>query len=329
MSSILSNITDVISKVTGYSGYQDFKEAERINEDAKRKYDASQRNIEYARTTTNNYLTELGNEKLRVFNQGSVARFINLASKIAYLDNDWQSTTVNMSVPLNKQLLDIKNIQAQFSDFAECLFGGGVAGGVTALGALGGATLFGTASTGAAISGLSGAAATNATLAWLGGGSLASGGLGVAGGAAVLGGLVVAPIIFVGGWLLSSKGEEALEQAKANQLQANSYMSSSCVIIRSLNNISTIARNYTISLRGVDKLFNKQLDRLQKIVDSNTDYRTYSQNGQNFVIKCFAFMDHIKSLSDIAIMTNDGSCIRRSVDDINKYVGFINKLDEM
>ena len=60
MSSILSNITDVISKNTGYSGYQDFKEAERINEDAKRKYDASQRNIEYARTTTNNYLTELG-----------------------------------------------------------------------------------------------------------------------------------------------------------------------------------------------------------------------------------------------------------------------------
>lgn len=158
---------------------------------------------------------------------------------------------------------------------------------------------------------------------------MASGGLGVAGGAAVLGGLVVAPIIFVGGWLLSSKGEEALEQAKANQLRANSYMSSSCVIIRSLNNISTIARNYTISLRGVDNLFNKQLNRLQEIVDSNTDYRTYSQNDQNFVIKCFAFMDHIKSLSDIAIMTNDGSCIRRSVDDINKYVGFINKLNEM
>jgi hypothetical protein len=43
-----------------------------------------------------------------------------------------------------------------------------------------------TASTGTAISSLSGAAATNATLAWLGGGSLASGGLGVAGGQAIL-----------------------------------------------------------------------------------------------------------------------------------------------
>lgn len=41
---------------------------------------------------------------------------------------------------------------------------------------------YATAGTGTAISSLSGAAATNATLAWLGGGSLASGGYGVAGG---------------------------------------------------------------------------------------------------------------------------------------------------
>lgn len=46
---------------------------------------------------------------------------------------------------------------------------------------------FGAASTGTAISSLSGAAATNATLAWLGGGSLAAGGGGMAAGTAVLG----------------------------------------------------------------------------------------------------------------------------------------------
>ena len=51
----------------------------------------------------------------------------------------------------------------------------------------------GTASTGAAISTLSGAAATKATLAWLGGGTLAVGGLGVAGGVVALG------VIGVGG----------------------------------------------------------------------------------------------------------------------------------
>lgn len=48
------------------------------------------------------------------------------------------------------------------------------------------ATTFGTASTGTAISSLSGAAATNAALAWLGGGTLAAGGGGMTAGTAFL-----------------------------------------------------------------------------------------------------------------------------------------------
>ena len=48
------------------------------------------------------------------------------------------------------------------------------------------ATTFGTASTGTAISALSGAAATKAALAWLGGGALSSGGGGMAAGSAFL-----------------------------------------------------------------------------------------------------------------------------------------------
>lgn len=48
------------------------------------------------------------------------------------------------------------------------------------------ATTFGTASTGTAISALSGGAASNAALAWLGGGALAAGGGGTAAGGALL-----------------------------------------------------------------------------------------------------------------------------------------------
>lgn len=48
------------------------------------------------------------------------------------------------------------------------------------------ASTFGTASTGTAISSLSGAAATNAALAWIGGGTLATGGGGIASGTAFL-----------------------------------------------------------------------------------------------------------------------------------------------
>ncbi|MOA59596.1 hypothetical protein D3C78_1842590 [compost metagenome] len=57
-------------------------------------------------------------------------------------------------------------------------------------------TALGSASTGAAIAGLSGVAATNATLAWFGGGALAAGGAGMAGGAVVLGGLFAIPLVY-------------------------------------------------------------------------------------------------------------------------------------
>lgn len=65
----------------------------------------------------------------------------------------------------------------------------------------------GHASTGTAISSLSGVAATSAKLAWLGGGSLAAGGFGVAGGTAVLTALpfVGVPVAGVGIYKMAKK----------------------------------------------------------------------------------------------------------------------------
>lgn len=71
---------------------------------------------------------------------------------------------------------------------------GAAVGGAAAYGAFTAAALFGTASTGTAISTLSGVAATNATLALLGGGTLAAGGAGMAGGTLLLTGMVAAPV---------------------------------------------------------------------------------------------------------------------------------------
>ena len=79
------------------------------------------------------------------------------------------------------------------------------------------ATTFGTASTGTAISALSGAAATNAALAWLGGGALAAGGGGVAAGNALL--ALAGPIgwSIAGATLLSSIILFASKRTKLNK----------------------------------------------------------------------------------------------------------------
>ena len=88
----------------------------------------------------------------------------------------------------------VEKIEKDYKEAAVKNAGAGVAGAgigvaVVTMGptvAMGVATTFGVASTGTAISALSGAAATNAALAWLGGGALAAGGGGMAAGEAFL-----------------------------------------------------------------------------------------------------------------------------------------------
>ena len=80
---------------------------------------------------------------------------------------------------------------------------------------------FGTASTGTAISTLSGAAATNATLAALGGGSIASGGGGMAAGAAALNVVTLGPALLVTGFTVAGQGEKAKTRAREIEALVN------------------------------------------------------------------------------------------------------------
>ncbi|MBD8868783.1 hypothetical protein [Nocardioides donggukensis] len=94
--------------------------------------------------------------------------------------------------------------------------GAGAAMGVTA--AVG---TYGVASTGVAISGLSGAAAESATLALLGGGSLASGGGGMALGATALNFFAIGPGLLVGGFVIKGQGDKARTEAREYEVKVN------------------------------------------------------------------------------------------------------------
>lgn len=103
----------------------------------------------------------------------------------------------------NNKLDDQKKNTKKISINPEDIIGGtGVAGGIgfatlgpTAATAI--ASTYGVASTGAAVSALSGAAAQSAALAWLGGGSLAAGGGGIVAGEALL--ALLGPVGWVAG----------------------------------------------------------------------------------------------------------------------------------
>lgn len=97
---------------------------------------------------------------------------------------------------------------------------GAAVGGAAAYGTFMAAVSFGTASTGVAISGLSGAAATNAALALLGGGTLAAGGAGIAGGTMLLTSIVAAPalLLAIGGLVWMVRRNRKQQQELADRL---------------------------------------------------------------------------------------------------------------
>ena len=127
-------------------------------------------------------------------------------------------------------------------------------------------SMLGMASTGTAISGLSGAAATNATLAWLGGGSLASGGLGMAGGTAVLGSVVAGPVLLVMGYLAAGKSEEALTQALTHSAEIDKAVEQLVSMSVALDAIDTRTQELAWVLQTLDDRFQAAANRVSRMV---------------------------------------------------------------
>lgn len=145
--------------------------------------------------------------------------------------------------------------------------GSGAATGAVAFGAVG---AFASASTGTAIATLHGVAATNATLAFLGGGSLATGGLGMAGGVAVLGGLVAVPVLVVGGIYANSKANEVLNSAQQDADKVNQFIRESDKAIAILVDIRTKSFKLKNVLLEFDQRLVLMVEALKALIDEHT-----------------------------------------------------------
>ncbi len=147
--------------------------------------------------------------------------------------------------------------------------GGGAAGvgagvAVAALGptaAMGIATTFGVASTGTAISALSGAAATNAALAWLGGGALAVGGGGMAAGEAFLAlagpvGWAIAGVALVGSgiMLIKTKSDKKRLEDVFTLVSKRDVKSYELATVELDERITRIQSESEILLEAIDKV---------------------------------------------------------------------------
>jgi CxxC motif-containing protein len=157
-------------------------------------------------------------------------------------------------INLKKIRLDLEE-QIKAEDIIWNLLKAGKSSVLTYIGATSLAVQIGTASTGTAISTLSGIAARNAMLAWFGGGSLAAGGGGIALGSAILGGITVAPALLMVGFSLAKKGEKALTEAEKKVAE----------IKGEIKKMEAIQRNINYAREKI-AIFNKLLTEISSLI---------------------------------------------------------------
>lgn len=263
----LAALAGVAGVGTGIHGGIKMKEANDTMKAAKLKQEKAVALFEKRNVETTELMDSIGKKELEILN--SFDEFADLIEKIQGRPEFKSVEKEGINLP-GYEAEELKKVSAG----AGVLLGGvggaaaGTAGGFAAAGATTSAVMaLGTASTGTAISSLSGVAATNATLAALGGGSVAFGGGGMALGTAVLGGatlgvgLLVGGIIFnVTGSKLSDKADDAYKQAQKTENEVNK-------IIGYLCELRSAARPFKESLMEIENQYNKRLATLNHVIN--------------------------------------------------------------
>ena len=175
--------------VTAVHAYQERQMSVNNKEEADRLKSEVEEETKNRRDQLNSTLEEFGKYRLEAMHN-TIGRFLKCMERLNQRSKMKEYELLKAIDLQERELAEMKQIDMQASEAMKTL---AVGGGFAAVGLVGTpilvtatVTAIGAASTGTAISALSGAAAHSAILAWLGGGSLAAGGGGMAAGAAVL-----------------------------------------------------------------------------------------------------------------------------------------------
>lgn len=223
-----------------------------------------------------------------------------LINSIAKIHKTFGSEIKQIQVEKEKFKASVDFAKKQEEDLKKSLKAGvaGVATGASV--AVGGPTLalwvattFGTASTGTAISSLSGAAATNAALAWLGGGTLAASGGGIAVGEALL--AIIGPI----GWTVAGVTIFAgVVSFVTNKIKGEKLKKDEIACIKkatlTLRKTSSDIKQIYLETKALNKALKKQLKECRKY--ENVHYASLSKEEQYLL---GSFVNNVASLSEL------------------------------
>ncbi len=292
----------------GAKAVVDNNKANEINEDAQKISRKAEIKLQETKQSTNSLLENYGKQKLEAF-ETKIGKFVKLFGQLKNVEIERSTELDNLNIGNFSQVdfADIKESYSALSSITQGFVTGAGTGALAAYGAYTGVMAFGAASTGTAISGLSGVAATNATLAWLGGGSLATGGAGMAGGLIVLGGLVAAPASLIFGGIFAAKASQKVSEALSNKEKAQDYEGEIKVVCQKLSmiqEVTTLASDVLSQVATKSRRANNVLNEI--IEDNGTDYSTYTENSKNNVFKALKYAQLLKTIIDSPILSDDG-----------------------
>ncbi len=321
----IAAVTAAVGTGKSIKAVSDQKDATDTNDRANRIVDLATSAANLSRKNSGNAVTALGEKKIWILDKG-IQPFLKSFDKIHNIDfTPSQGLQEIKNMKMDKQSFEeLGQMQTMASSIAGGITGGSVLGATTAFGAYGAVSALASASTGTAIASLSGVAASNATLAFLGGGTLAAGGLGVAGGTMVLGGLVAGPALAVMGFIVGAKASANRDEAYSNLSKAEAFeeeMKTVRVLCKGIRMRAALFERLLIKLDGI---FEPNVLRMNQIIrKSGTDYSNYSDADKKIVIASMSTASAIKAVLDTPILTEDGKITPESndiADEVNRYV---------
>ncbi|WP_414753007.1 hypothetical protein [Anabaena sp. CCY 9910] len=271
--------TAAYGAVKGTEGVSNMKEANNIGSRSQKLHESAVNRLKTDWEATNKLAEEYGQLQFNT-KINTIGRFVTVIEQLG------QRSSQDLKFLEGLDGISVQQIEQYKADAieAEQFVKGGVQAVIT--GAAAGqaatslATSVGVASTGAAISGLSGAAAWNATLAWLGGGALTAGGGGMFVGTFVLGGITVGPALAVSGFVIAGKGEEALTKAREYEAKVNTEIAK---LEAARDFLGKVRRRITELSKLVEELNSRAVFYLDELesqpFDRNRDASKFQQVG--------------------------------------------------
>lgn len=285
-------VTAGVGIATGADGVDKMQKAKKIGKAAQKRYESKRKSLKTTWHTTKNFAEEYGQLQIQVKVQ-TIKRFIDFIHRIG---RQGSLADKRFLKELEGTFLhQIPVYEAEVLEAEKLVLGGGQAVGAAYAAGQGTVALvglFGTASTGTAIGGLSGAAAWNATLAWLGGGSLAAGGGGMAMGTLVLGGVALGPALMIGGFVLGGEGEKALTKAREYEAKVKTE---SAKLEASEDFLKQVHQRIAEVSHLVTSLNSKALDLLSELEAAEFDSQRDGQHFQQVILLITALSEIMKT----------------------------------